>query len=209
MKQDLMKRRALALLLAALLLVLLSGCGAAAPAAPAPTEALVLVTETPAPANGGLTLIPAESSAPAPVEPSEASNALSESSPEAGEAPDAPEEPLREDGSYTSPEDVALYLRTYGRLPGNFITKNAARDLGWDSGKGNLWDVAPGKSIGGDRFGNYEGLLPKGRYRECDVNYSGGYRGSERLIYGEDGSIYYTADHYKSFTQLWEGGKSS
>ncbi|MBQ9270294.1 MAG: ribonuclease [Oscillospiraceae bacterium] len=110
---------------------------------------------------------------------------------------------ISEDGEYTTPEDVALYLHTYGHLPGNFITKNEARDLGWDSSKGNLWDVAPGKSIGGDRFGNYEGLLPDGKYKECDVNYDGGYRDAERLIYGEDGSVYYTNDHYKSFTQLY------
>lgn len=106
-------------------------------------------------------------------------------------------------GKYDSPDEVALYISTYGCLPGNYITKNAAKELGWDSTRGNLWEVAPGMSIGGDRFGNYEGLLPEGEYRECDVNYSGGFRGSERLIYGEDGSIYYTADHYESFTQLY------
>lgn len=110
---------------------------------------------------------------------------------------------IAEDGEYTSPEDVAEYLHTYGKLPGNFLSKNAARDLGWDSSKGNLWDVAPGKSIGGDHFGNYEGLLPEGRYRECDVNYAGGYRGAERLIYGEDGGVWYTNDHYRTFTQLY------
>ena len=63
--------------------------------------------------------------------------------------------------------------------------------------------MAPGKSIGGDRFGNYEGLLPDGNYRECDVNYEGGYRGAERLIYDQNGSVYYTNDHYESFTQLY------
>ena len=121
--------------------------------------------------------------------------------PEEENAPDSAA--ITQDGEYSSPEDVAEYLHTYGKLPGNFITKNAARDLGWDSSKGNLWDVAPGKSIGGDYFGNYEGLLPEGKYRECDVNYAGGYRGAERLIYGEDGSVWYTNDHYQSFTQLY------
>ena len=110
---------------------------------------------------------------------------------------------VEKDGSYTTPEDVAEYIHTFGTLPENFITKNDAKALGWNSSAGNLWDVAPGKSIGGDRFGNREGLLPDGNYRECDVNFSGGYRGSERLIYGDDGSIYYTKDHYKSFTQLY------
>ena len=113
---------------------------------------------------------------------------------------------VEKDGSYTTPEDVAEYIHTFGTLPDNFITKSEAKALGWDSSKGNLWDVAPGKSIGGDYFGNYEGLLPteKGRkYTECDVNYEGGYRGSERVIFSNDGLIFYTDDHYESFTQLY------
>ena len=113
---------------------------------------------------------------------------------------------VEKDGSYTTPEDVAEYIHTFGTLPKNFITKSEAKDLGWDSSKGNLWDVAEGKSIGGDYFGNYEGLLPKAdgrKYTECDVNYSGGYRGSERIIFSNDGLIYYTNDHYQTFTQLY------
>lgn len=113
---------------------------------------------------------------------------------------------VEKDGSYTTPEDVAEYIHTFGTLPNNFITKSEAKALGWDNKKGNLWDVAEGKSIGGDYFGNYEGLLPdeKGRkYTECDVNYNGGYRGSERIIFSNDGLIYYTNDHYKTFTQLY------
>lgn len=113
---------------------------------------------------------------------------------------------VEKDGSYTTPEDVAEYIHTFGTLPKNFITKSEAKALGWDNKKGNLWDVAEGKSIGGDYFGNYEGLLPekKGReYTECDVNYEGGYRGSERIVFSNDGLIYYTNDHYKTFTQLY------
>ncbi|MBQ9061414.1 MAG: ribonuclease [Eubacterium sp.] len=113
---------------------------------------------------------------------------------------------IDEHGSYTSKEEVALYLHTYGHLPENYITKKQAEKLGWDNRAGNLQDVAPGKSIGGSRFGNYEGLLPdaKGRnYYECDINYEGGYRGAERIIYSDDGLIFYTADHYKSFEQLY------
>ena len=116
---------------------------------------------------------------------------------------ESPEPVLDEYGSYTTKEDVALYIHTYGCLPKNFITKDEAKALGWDSRAGNLWDVAPGMSIGGDRFGNYEGLLPDGSYRECDVNYSGGHRGGERLVFSDTGEIYYTADHYESFTQLY------
>lgn len=113
---------------------------------------------------------------------------------------------VEKDGSYTTPEDVAEYIHTFGTLPKNFITKDEAKALGWDNKKGNLWDVAEGKSIGGDYFGNYEGLLPKAKgrkYTECDVNYEGGYRGSERIIFSNDGLIYYTNDHYQTFTQLY------
>lgn len=113
---------------------------------------------------------------------------------------------LAEDGCYTAPQDVADYLHTYAHLPDNFITKNEAKKLGWDSQSSNLDEVAPGMSIGGDVFGNREKLLPeeKGRkYYECDVNYEGGYRNGERIIYSNDGLIYYTNDHYKSFEQLY------
>ncbi|SDO83257.1 ribonuclease [Eubacterium maltosivorans] len=112
---------------------------------------------------------------------------------------------IAENGAYTSKEDVALYIHTYQKLPSNFITKKEAQKLGWDSQKGNLDKVAKGKSIGGDRFGNYDKKLPeaKGRtWKECDINYEGGYRGAERIIYSSDGLIYYTNDHYNSFEEI-------
>ena len=123
--------------------------------------------------------------------------------------PDTPDEPspvpdeLPEDGAYTTKDDVALYLHLYGRLPGNFITKKQAQSLGWSGG--SLEDYAPGKCIGGDRFGNYEKLLPTDRtYHECDINTLGARsRGAERLVYSDDGLIYYTADHYNTFTLLY------
>ena len=49
---------------------------------------------------------------------------------------------LPEDGSYTSREDVALYLYLYGRLPDNFMTKAEAQALGWEARRANLWEVA-------------------------------------------------------------------
>ncbi len=113
---------------------------------------------------------------------------------------------VSEDGTYITRDEVALYLHLYGRLPDNYITKKEAQDLGWDSKKGNLDQVAPGMSIGGGHFGNYEGLLPekKGRkYYECDLEYEGGYRGAKRLIYSNDGLIFYTEDHYQTFEQLY------
>lgn len=113
---------------------------------------------------------------------------------------------ISEDGTYTSKEDVALYIHTFGHLPDNYITKKEAKALGWDNSAGNLDDVAPGMSIGGDRFGNYEGSLPEAdgrKYVECDINYSGGYRGAERIIFSNDGLVFYTNDHYKTFEQLY------
>jgi len=113
---------------------------------------------------------------------------------------------VEKDGEYSDKEHVALYIHTYGCLPPNYISKEDAEDLGWVSSKGNLWKVAPGKSIGGSYFGNYEGLLPKksGRkYYECDIDFDGGYRNAKRIIYSNDGLIFYTEDHYETFEQLY------
>ena len=117
---------------------------------------------------------------------------------------------VTENGWYDTLEEVAIYLTEYDRLPENFITQNEAKALGWQSNRGNLWDVAYGYSIGGDRFGNYEGLLPdaKGRrWTECDIGFEGGYRGSERIVFSNDGLLYYTDDHYETFDEIlvsWE-----
>ncbi|MBR6184804.1 MAG: peptidoglycan-binding protein [Clostridia bacterium] len=114
---------------------------------------------------------------------------------------------VTEDGSYSDKDHVAAYLRAFGHLPSNYITKSEAQDLGWENRLGNLWDVAPGKSIGGDRFGNYEGLLPtaKGRkYYECDIDFDGGYRNGKRIIFSSDGLIFYTEDHYNTFEEITE-----
>ena len=112
-----------------------------------------------------------------------------------------------EDAWLYQKDDAARYLEAYGVLPQNYITKSEARDLGWVAEEGNLWDVADGMCIGGDVFGNREGLLPEkaGRvYYECDVDYDGGFRSSHRLVFSDDGLIYYTEDHYEHFTLLLE-----
>ena len=112
---------------------------------------------------------------------------------------------LDEDGYYTTKEDVALYIHLYGHLPDNFLTKKEAQDLGWSGG--SLEPYAPGCSIGGSRFGNYEGLLPdkKGRtWTECDIDTMGAKsRGAKRIVFSNDGLIYYTGDHYESFELLY------
>lgn len=113
---------------------------------------------------------------------------------------------ISEDGEYTAKDEVALYIHTYGKLPSNYLTKQEAQDLGWSAKEGNLWEVAPNASIGGSHFGNYEGKLPKAKgrkYFECDIDYDGGYRNAKRLIYSNDGLIFYTEDHYKTFEQLY------
>ena len=112
---------------------------------------------------------------------------------------------VEEDGWYDSMEFVAVYLDTYDKLPDNYLTKKEAQSLGWVSNKGNLWEVAYGCSIGGDRFGNYEGLLPdkKGRkWTECDIDFEGEYRNGKRIVFSSDGLIYYTDDHYESFDEI-------
>ncbi len=112
---------------------------------------------------------------------------------------------LHEDGSYNSKDEVALYIHLYGKLPSNYITKKEAENLGWEGG--SLESVAPGKSIGGDKFGNYEGLLPEadGRtYKECDIDTEGkSSRGEKRIVFSNDGLIYYTEDHYETFEELY------
>ena len=186
-----------ALLLAVILLVSLAACGPAQIAAPAqqPSQELTLLPPEEK-QNTDLVLLPSD-----PAPPSE------EQTPEAppAEEPPAQEPALDEDGSYTSKEDVALYIHLYGRLPANFITKKEAEALGWSGG--SLEPYAPGKCIGGSYFGNYEGLLPKkkGRsYTECDIDTLGKKsRGSKRIVFSNDGLIYYTEDHYNTFELLY------
>ncbi len=116
--------------------------------------------------------------------------------------PEEEESILDEEGWYYSAEEVSYYLWVYGHLPDNFITKNEARDLGWEGG--SVEKYAPGYAIGGDRFGNREGLLPEDRtYYECDIDTDGqDSRGAKRLVFSDD-LIYYTEDHYESFELLY------
>lgn len=115
------------------------------------------------------------------------------------------ENAIDENGSYDDKESVALYILTYGKLPKNYITKKEAENLGWTGG--SVEQYAPGKCIGGSYFGNYENKLPKkkGReYHECDIGTLGkSSRGAKRIIYSNDGLIYYTADHYETFELLY------
>ncbi|MBQ4353913.1 MAG: ribonuclease [Clostridia bacterium] len=129
-----------------------------------------------------------------------------EPTPEPEPAPEPEPEPaIDENGSYDDKDNVALYIHTYGKLPPNYISKAEAEDLGWEGG--SVERYAEGKCIGGSKFGNYEGLLPKkkGRqYYECDIDTLGANsRGAKRIVYSNDGLIYYTDDHYESFELLY------
>lgn len=166
----------------------------------------VTTTASPSPAgsDGDLLLLQPQpegdaSGTPSPVSEPEQNVQTEDPAPEE-------EEPLiPEDGSYTTKEDVALYLNTYGHLPENFVTKKEAEKAGWSGG--SLEYAMPGKCIGGDRFGNRENQLPKAKGRiwwECDINTLGQRsRGAERLVYSSDGLIYYTPDHYETFVRLY------
>lgn len=190
-------RRRLSFFLA--LLLLLSACTAlpeaSGPSAPQHTDTALLPEQTQS--------APTEEALPTQAPPPEAGP--SETPPAQTAQPSPTEQTLAEDGSYTTKEDVALYIHLYGRLPSNFITKREAQDLGWPGG--SLEPYAPGMCIGGSRFGNYEGLLPeaKGRtYTECDIDTLGAdSRGAKRIVFSNDGLIYYTEDHYASFELLY------
>ena len=186
-----MMKKLTALLLALLLTFSLVSCSESSSSAP--QQEKPATEETVAP----------ESAAPESAAPDA-------TAPESAAPEETQEEPaIPEDGSYTSAEDVALYIYTYGHLPDNYITKKEARKLGWE--KGGLEPYAPGKSIGGDRFGNYfgnyEGLLPEadGReYTECDIDTLGAKsRGAKRIVFSNDGLIFYTSDHYESFVLMY------
>ena len=126
--------------------------------------------------------------------------------PEQTEAPRETEAPTEEPGPIIEPQRIADYLFEHGRLPDNFLTKKEAQALGWNSSYNYVSDVAPGMSIGGDYFGNYEGKLPRvqGRkYYEADCYYTGGKRNAYRIIYSSDGHVWYTEDHYNTFTELF------
>ena len=164
-----------------------------APGAGAPQAAPVQSVTAEPRESGGLILLPTAS-------PAETGAAPATGTPAAAETP-----ALDEKGSYTGKEELALYIHTYGHLPPNFITKKDAEKAGWSGGV--LDKVLPGMSIGGDYFGNYEGRLPKAkgrRWTECDVNTRGAKsRGEERIVFSNDGLIYYSPDHYESFELLY------
>lgn len=126
-------------------------------------------------------------------------------SPESSQPEEAPSS-VTEDGWYNTKEEVAEYLHLYQRLPGNYKTKKEAQAAGWSGGSVERY-TGEGTAIGGDRFGNREGLLPKAKdrqYTECDIDTVGKKsRGAKRIIFSNDGLVYYTEDHYNTFELLY------
>ena len=198
-------KRFLCLLLAVLVLAGLTGCLPNS----TPSEAVIDIsivtkaqtpstqspqTETTAPSTSTETATQVAEQTDAPMEDSTPAAASTE-----------PALTVAENGVYDSKEEVALYLHLYGHLPSNYITKQEAEAKGWPGG--SLEPYAPGKCIGGNRFGNYERLLPDAKNRkwtECDIDTLGARsRGAKRIIFSNDGLIYYTDDHYESFEKLY------
>ena len=186
-----MMKRMISFLLALLLGLVLAACATVPQSAPAADEPLPELTLLPD--------APEDTAAPS----AQTDEADAQAPPE--EQTDAEAATLPEDGVYDSKEDVALYLHLYGHLPNNYITKKEAEALGWNGG--SLEPYAPGKCIGGTRFGNYEGLLPAAdgrKYTECDIDTLGAKsRGAKRIVFSNDGLIYYTDDHYATFELLY------
>ena len=181
-------KRILALLLALVMTFGLFAC-AAMPLETEPVESLPVLADP----------VETEPSQTEPIETQPVETEPPETEPEETEAL------LDIDGWYYSAEDVALYLVTYGELPSNFITKKEARELGWEGG--SVQKYLEGAAIGGDKFGNREGILPKAggrQYYECDIDTDGkNSRGAKRIVFSNDGLIYYTEDHYESFILLY------
>jgi len=121
---------------------------------------------------------------------------------------------VQETGKYTTKDSVAAYIHKFQKLPSNYVNKATGQAL-YEEYTGNTWTkwnfnpwLILGVMIGGDYFGNDEGLLPTGNYKECDVDYHDSSRGTKRLVYTDAGLVYYTANHYESFNQVnWGSGE--
>jgi len=175
---------------------------AATPVPEIPADDLILLTAAPPTDTAEPAVTPAPTEAPTPTRTPKPTKTPR---PTVSPTPKGTQSPVRYGEDYDDKDRVALYLHLFGELPPHFITKKQAQDLGWSGGE--VEDFRQGAAIGGDRFGNYEGLLPKkkGRtYYECDIGTVGKRsRGAKRIIFSNDGLIYYTDDHYESFTLLY------
>ena len=115
---------------------------------------------------------------------------------------------VEESGKYTTRDSVAAYLCKFDKLPSNYVSKNEGQQL-YETKTGKTfekWNFNPwttiGVMIGGDSFSNDKSMLPQGSYHEADVDYSANNRGTKRLMYQGGCTIYYTANHYESYSEI-------
>lgn len=97
------------------------------------------------------------------------------------------------------------WLKTFQKLPDYYITEAEAATIGWKKHLGNLGKVAPGKMLQKGVYQNRNHHLPEAPGRiwyEADINYTGGFRGVDRILYSNDGLIFVTYDHYKTFVEI-------
>ena len=113
---------------------------------------------------------------------------------------------ITEDGLYDDKDSVSLYIVTYHKLPSNYLDRNEFKQ------KKNSWTKENKYACFGGVHENREGHLPlNDNYFECDVDYGingpKNGRGTKRLVYSlETLNVYYTQNHYASFTQLYDHG---
>lgn len=105
-------------------------------------------------------------------------------------------------------DGVDAYLVRYQTLPEWYVTKEEAKARGWKPILGNLGDVLPGMTIGGNIYYNWNGHLPQQNGRiwyEADFDYDGGIRNGCRILYSNDGLLFVTFDHYLTFSEIISG----
>lgn len=79
------------------------------------------------------------------------------------------------------------WLKTYGQLPANYINKTALLAAGWHRGQAPA-DYAPG--------------TPGRVWYEADINYYSGKRNSQRVLWSNDGLVFVSYDHYRTFVEI-------
>lgn len=97
-----------------------------------------------------------------------------------------------------------FWLKYFGVLPNYYVTEAEAKNNGWKRGKSPAKFI-PGKMITMGIYNNLNGHLPQddGRiWYEADINYYEGKRNGHRVLWSNDGLIFVTYDHYKTFYEI-------
>lgn len=95
-------------------------------------------------------------------------------------------------------------LKYESKLPDYYATYEEAINAGWKKGK---WpsNFIPEKMIHSGEYDNDDEHLPQSSGRiwyEADINYKNGRRNSQRILWSNDGLIFVTYDHYKTFYEI-------